>query len=595
MIPLLNERDITFQLYEVLNTAALLQRPAYDDHSREIFDATLTTARAVAEKYFANHNAKGDANEPTFDGERVHLIPETKAAWDAFAAAGFLAAHETADEGGAQLPEVIFRVVMAYVNAANVSTAAYPFITIGVINLIRTFGSAEQKARYLPLLMSGRANGTMALTEPQAGSSLSDVATEAIPRDDGSYSISGQKIWISGGDHQFAENFVHFTLVRVPGGGPGTKGISLMLIPKFRPENGQLVSNDVATVGDFQKMGQRGYTTTHLVFGENGDCRGWLLGTLHKGLDHMFQMMNGARIHVGRGGAAIATAAYYASRQFALERPQGRRLQAGGVKDTSEGQTLIINHPDVRRMLLTQKAIAEGSLALVLQAGYYSDREKTAADEDEARRYHDLLDLLPPMVKPYPAEAGRRAVDQGVQVLGGAGFCDEYVLQQYYRDVRIMAIYEGTTGIQSLDLLGRKISMNKGQALKFLISEIQQTLEAAAADPELAAYAAQLGEQLKLNQQVLGHLAPLAAQGEFEKMLSDATLYMEFLSNVVVAWQWLKLGLAAYPQRDKPFYAAKVHTMKFFYQYELSRNVSLVKTLLEPERLTLTGAMEVID
>src|SRR5690606_27249363 len=204
MIPLLNDRDIAFQLYEVLDTAALLQRPAYGDHSREIFDATLATARAVAEKYFANHNAKGDANEPTFDGERVHLIPETKAAWDAFAAAGFLAAHETADEGGAQLPEVIFRVVMAYVNAANVSTAAYPFITIGVINLIRAFGSAAQKAFYLPLLMSGRANGTMALTEPAQGSALGDIQVAADPAADGSYRLFGQKMYISCADHDIA-------------------------------------------------------------------------------------------------------------------------------------------------------------------------------------------------------------------------------------------------------------------------------------------------------------------------------------------------------------------------------------------------------
>jgi butyryl-CoA dehydrogenase len=506
---------------------------------------------------------------------------------------GLVASHLDYDDGGMQLPFTLYQALNFIADAANNNMTGYTGLTSGACGLLSSFGSQELKDLYLARMLSNEWAGTMALTEPQAGSSLSDVVTEAIPREDGSYSIRGQKIWISGGDHQFADNFIHFTLVRVPGGGPGTKGISLMLIPKFRPENGQLAPNDVTTVGDFQKMGQRGYTTTHLVFGENDDCRGWLVGTLHRGLEHMFYMMNGARIHVGRSGAAIATAAYYASRQFALERPQGRRLQAGGVKDASVGQTLIINHPDVRRMLLQQKAIAEGSLALILQASIYADRERTSEGE-EAVRYHDLLELLTPIVKTYPAEAGRRAVDQGLQVLGGAGFCDEYVLQQYYRDIRIMAIYEGTTGIQSLDLLGRKVFMNKGASLKFLLDEMETTIAEAEASEQLAPYAQELREQLALNQRVLGHLMPLAAQGEFEKMLSDATLYMEFFSNIVVAWQWLKLGAVAQSGR-REFHQAKLHTMKFFFQYELSRNGSLAAIIMNPQRLTIPGSPEVLD
>lgn len=591
----LSMETLSWMLFDVFKVGELLAAPRFQDHDEASFRILLDSVKKFADAELYPVFRAMDAEPARMVDGQVVVHPAVATMLARATELGLVGSTLDYDDGGMQLPATLYQSLNFIVDAANNHLTGYTGLTSGALGLLCTFGSEELKSIYRDKMMSNEWGGTMALTEPQAGSSLSDVATQAIPREDGSYSVSGQKIWISGGDHQYAENFVHFTLVRVPGGGPGTKGISLMLIPKLRPENGQLVSNDVATVGDFQKMGQRGYTTTHLVFGEKGDCRGWLLGTLHKGLDHMFQMMNGARIHVGRGGAAIATAAYYASRQFAMERPQGRRLQAGGVKDASEGQTLIINHPDVRRMLLTQKAISEGSLALVLQAGYYSDREKSAVDPEEARRYHDLLELLTPMVKTYPAEAGRRSVDQGLQLLGGAGFCDEYVLQQYYRDVRIMAIYEGTTGIQSLDLLGRKISMNKGQALKFLVSEIQQTLETAHSEPQLATYAAQLGEQLKLNQQVLGHLAPLAAQGEFEKMLSDATLYMEFLSNVVVAWQWLKLAVAAYPQRSKPFCAAKVHTMKFFFQYELSRNSSLVNTLLEPERLTLPGPIEIID
>lgn len=586
---------LNWMLFEVFELKSLLQLPRFQDHDVESMTLILDTVKKFADSEMFPVFREMDAQPARMENGQVVVHPAVALMMSKASELGLIGSTLDYDDGGLQLPTTIYHALNFVVDAANNHLTGYSGLTSGVAGLLCSYGSDSLKQVYLPKLLSGEWGGTMALTEPQAGSSLSDVVAEAHPREDGSFAIRGQKIWISGGDHQYSENFVHMTLVRVPGGGPGTKGISLMLVPKFRPENGALVSNDVTTVGDFQKMGQKGYTTTHLVYGEKDDCRGWLVGTLHRGLDHMFQLMNGARIHVGRHGAAIATAAYYASRQFALERPQGRRLAAGGKKDASEGQTLIINHPDVRRMLLTQKAIAEGSLALVLQAAIYADREKTSQGE-EATRYNVLLELLTPMVKTYPAEAGRRSVDQGLQVLGGAGFCDEYVLQQYYRDIRIMAIYEGTTGIQSLDLLGRKISLAKGQALKFLGEEIEATLVSCRDIEEFAPYVRQLEQQLALNQKVLGHLAPLAAQGEFEKMLSDATLYMEFLSHIVVAWQWLKLAQVAYAQRDKSFYAAKIHTMKFFFQYELARNSALAEIMMQPERLTLPGSgEEVLD
>ncbi|MBS2035953.1 acyl-CoA dehydrogenase [bacterium] len=589
----MNMDTLNWMLFEVFRLGELLSASRFQDHDESTLRLILDSVKKFADAELYPVFRAMDADPARMIDGKVIVHPAVATMLARASELGLVGSTLDYDDGGMQLPVTIYQALNFIADAANNNMTGYTGLTSGAVGLLCSFGSQELKDIYLAKMLANEWGGTMALTEPQAGSSLSDVVTEAIPREDGSYSIRGQKIWISGGDHQFAENFIHFTLVRVPGGGPGTKGISLMLIPKFRPENGQLVPNDVTTVGDFQKMGQRGYTTTHLVFGEKDDCRGWLVGTLHRGLEHMFYMMNGARIHVGRGGAAIATAAYYASRQFALERPQGRRLQAGGAKDTSEGQTLIINHPDVRRMLLLQKAIAEGSLALILQASIYADREKTSEGE-EAARYHDLLELLTPMVKTYPAEAGRRAVDQGLQVLGGAGFCDEYVLQQYYRDVRIMAIYEGTTGIQSLDLLGRKVFMNKGASLKFLLKEIQATLQAAAGVEVVADCARQLGEQLALNEKVLGYLMPMAAQGEFEKMLSDATLYMEFFSNIVVAWQWLKLGLAA-SQGSSAFHQAKLHTMKFFYQYELSKNEGLAQTIMNPQRLTIVGEIEVLD
>ena len=584
---------LNWMLFEVFRLGDMLKAPRFQDHDVQSLRLILDSVKKFADAELYPVFRAMDADPARMIDGKVIVHPAVKTMLERASELGLVGSTLDYDDGGMQLPVTLYQALNFIADSSNNNMTGYTGLTSGAAGMLASFGSQELKDQYMAKMLSNEWGGTMALTEPQAGSSLSDVVTDAIPRDDGSYSVHGQKIWISGGDHQFAENFIHFTLVRVPGGGPGTKGISLMLIPKFRLENGQLVPNDVSTVGDFQKMGQRGYTTTHLVFGEKDDCRGWLVGTLHRGLEHMFYMMNGARIHVGRHGAAIATAAYYASRQFALERPQGRRLQAGGVKDASEGQTLIINHPDVRRMLLLQKAIAEGSLALVLQASVYADLEKTSEGE-EAARYHDLLELLTPMAKTYPAEAGRRSVDQGLQVLGGAGFCDEYVLQQYYRDVRIMAIYEGTTGIQSLDLLGRKVFMNKGASLKFLLAEIEATCAEAAGNEDLKPYVDQLREQLGLNQKVLGYLMPMAAQGEFEKMLSDATLYMEFFSNIVVAWQWLKLGLAA-SSGSSDFHRAKVHTMKFFFQYELSKNGSLAGIIMQPQRLTIVTPVEVLD
>jgi butyryl-CoA dehydrogenase len=371
-------------------------------------------------------------------------------------------------------------------------------------------------------------------------------------------------------------------------------------VPKLRPTTaGELLPNDVITAGDYQKMGQRGYCTTHLVFGENDDCHGYLVGEPHRGLAYMFQMMNGARIAVGRGAAAIAAAAYYASLRYAQERPQGRRLMCGGKKDLSQEQTLIINHPDVRRMLLLQKAVSEGALSLVLQTAIYHDLSKVSQEKE---KYHLLTELLTPVAKTYPAEMGRTAVDNGLQVLGGYGFCSEYILQQYYRDIRIFAIYEGTTGIQSLDLLGRKVIMEDGKALQWLDQELQTTLEAADNFDDLKPYARQFRQQLQLHRQVLEFLLPFADKGEHERLLANATLYMELFGLIIVAWQWLKIGARAKQalitgkmEHAPAFYESKLHTMKFYFQYELPKTAGLAQTLMSEEALTLEVSKELIS
>ena len=355
------------------------------------------------------------------------------------------------------------------------------------------------------------------------------------------------------------------------------------------------------TVADFQKMGQRGYCTTHLGFGDKDDCRGWIVGEEHKGLAQMFLMMNGARIAVGRGAAAIAMAAYRTSLQYANERPQGRKLSSDGKKNPSEKQSLIIEHPDVRRMLLLQKAIVEGSLSLVFLASKYQDILTTASSAEEKEKYHLLLEMIIPIVKTYPSEAGAESVDNGLQVLGGYGFCTDFTLQQYYRDIRISALYEGTTGIQSQDLLGRKVPMQNGKALELLSAEIVKTIIAATNDDNLKPYAAILGEKLELAKKVIGKLMPYAMKGNYERYLADANLFMEYMSIVVLGWLWLEMAVDATNKlEDKnrrystTFYESKIHTMKFYFKYEIPKTNALAESLMSDEEVTIKTDKEYI-
>jgi butyryl-CoA dehydrogenase len=515
---------------------------------------------------------------------------------------GIIAAAFDYEDGGLQIPFSALQAAVYIMDAANNHLPGYPSLTQGAAELIVEFGVDSLKEMYVPKMLSGIWGGTMCLTEPQAGSSLSDITTKATPTEDGFYKISGQKIFISGGDHQFAENIVHLVLARIEGAPKGTKGISLFVVPKNRLKtDGSLEYNDVMTVADFQKMGQKGYCTTHLGFGDSDDCRGWLVGEEHKGLNQMFLMMNGARIAVGRGAAAIAMAAYRTSLQYANERPQGRKLSTDGKKNPTEKQSLIIEHPDVRRMLLLQKAIVEGSLSLVMLASKYHDIVTTATSKEEKEKYHLLLEMIIPIVKTYPSEAGSESVDNGLQVLGGYGFCTDFTLQQYYRDIRISALYEGTTGIQSQDLLGRKVTMHNGKGLELLATEIMQTILIASNDEELKVYAAVLGEKLKLSQKVIGKLMPFAMKGNYERYLSDANLFMEYMSILVLGWLWLEMAVDAKKEASNPdrkyseiFYESKIHTMKFYFKYEVPKTNSLAASLMSDEVLTIKNDKEYI-
>ncbi len=598
----LSMENLRYLLYEVHKVEETFRYARFQDHDREGTDIFLDSVKDFSDQELYPCFREMDEDPARFEEGRIIVHPQVKTLMRQGGELGLISGMFDYDDGGLQLPMSIYQAAYFIVEAANNNMVGYLGLTMGSAELILEFGNEELKETYVPKMLTGEWAGTMCLTEPQAGSSLSDITTTAYPAGDGTYRLKGQKIFISGGDHAYADNFVHLVLARIEGAPAGTKGISLFVVPKLRPdEQGGLTPNDVTTAGDFQKMGQRGFCTTHLVFGEDDDCRGWLVGKPHRGLAYMFLMMNGARIGVGRGGIAIATAAYYASLQYAQERPQGRRLTSTGRKDLSQEQTLIINHPDVRRMLLFQKAVAEGSLSLLFQACRYQD-ESRAGEEAHRGRSHLLLELLTPVVKTYPAEQGRIAVDNGLQVLGGYGFCADFVLQQYYRDIRIYALYEGTTGIQSLDLLGRKVTVDDGKAVKLLMEEMKETIDLAENFDELAPYARVVEEKMMQIQRVLEFLLSFARRGDYERFLSDATVFMDFFGTILIGWQWLKMAATAKEalvsgkmEQTIGFYEGKIHTMKFFFKYEMPKTTGLMETLIDQEVLTIPREQELIS
>ena len=592
---------LKYMLYDVHNLEELLSRERFQDHDKESLDMFLDSVKEFADRELFPYFKEMDEHPAYHKDGKVFVHDQVKTMMHKGGELGLISAPFDYEVGGLQIPFSTHTAAIYILDAANNHLPGYAALTQGSAELIIHFGDSKLNETYVPNMLSGQWGGTMCLTEPQAGSSLSDIVTKATPTDSDYYKITGQKIFISGGDNDFTENIVHLVLARIEGAPKGTKGISLFVVPKNRPtQNGELESNDVTTVADFQKLGQRGYCTTHLGFGDADDCRGWLVGEPHKGLHYMFLMMNGARIAVGRGASAIACAAYYASLQYANERPQGRKLSSDGKKNPDENQTLIINHPDVRRMLLLQKSVVEGSMSLVLLAARYYDLIATATSPEEKEKYHLLLEMIIPIVKTYPSEAGAHAVNNGLQVLGGYGFCTDFILQQYSRDIRISSLYEETTGIQSQDLLGRKVPMSNGKALELLSGEIMKTIQEASAVESLQSYAKTLGGKLQLTQKVLGHLMPHAMKGDYERYLADASIFMEFLSLILISWTWLDIALNAEKalskggKYSKEFYESKIHTMKYFYTYELPKTSGLSEILLNTESITIKKDSEPI-
>lgn len=596
---LLSRRDLDFMLFEWLDVMALTRATRFADHDRATFDSVLDTFAHIATEYFAPHNHKADEHEPQFDGEHVTLIDEVKPALKAFHDAGLMAAGQDHAHGGMQLPMAITAAGMAYLYAANVSTSAYPLLTLGNANLLLAHGNEEQIRTFVEPELEGRFFGTMCLSEPQAGSSLSDINTRAEyecesalgPR----YRVTGNKMWISGGDHELSENIAHLVLAKIPGPDgkliPGVKGISLLLVPKFLvDEDGKLGErNDVQLAGINHKMGYRGTVNCLLNFGEGtryrpegkGGAIGYLVGKAHHGLAYMFHMMNEARIGVGLGAVALGYTGYLHALDYARQRPQGRPIGNEG-KNASSPQVPIVEHADVRRMLLAQKAYAEGGLAFTLYCAKLVDEAQTGDDEQRAL-LTQLLDILTPIAKSWPSQWCLKANELAIQVHGGYGYTREYHVEQFYRDNRLNPIHEGTHGIQALDLLGRKVVMDNGVAFKLFAGRVMTTVSRAGVDPALAAYAASLTASLTR----LGEVTrALWSAGDPQLTLANASVYLEAFGHIAIAWIWLEQALAA-QGREGDFYEGKRRAAQYFFHWELPKVDAQLDLLASLDRTTL--------
>jgi len=574
-------RTLDFLLHDWLQVHTLLQRPRFAEHSVETFTQVLDTCERIAREKFAPVNRLVDTEEPRFDGERVILPAVTHEAVAAYVGSGMLAAAQDFAIGGLQLPCVIEMAANAFFSKASVSLGGYAMLTSGNANLLMAHGTPAQRQVFAQAEFEGRWFGTMCLSEPQAGSSLSDVATRAVPDGAGfesdplgpRYRLRGHKMWISAGEHELTENIVHLVLAKIPGPDgqpvPGTRGISLFICPKWLvDERGQLTGerNDVALAGLNHKLGYRGTTNTLLNFGEgkfavrgSPGAIGYRVGEAGEGLRCMFHMMNEARIGVGLGAVMLAYAGYEASLDYARSRPQGRPLTAAG-KDAAAPPVPIVRHADVKRMLLAQKAYCEGGLALELYCARLVDELHTgeaAAAQDAGL----LLEVLTPIAKSWPSEWGLEANSLAIQVHGGYGYTRDFPVEQHWRDQRLNMIHEGTHGIQAQDLLGRKVVMNGGAGLELLATRMQATIERAGHVEGLALHANALAAAL----QQLGAATKAAwATGVPEEALANATPYLQAFGHVVLAWLWLDVALAS---ADPGRRAA----MRFFFAYELPK------------------------
>ena len=587
---------LDFLLYEWLEVSSLQQRERFSDHSRETFAAVLDTCERIAKEKYAPFNRLVDTEEPRFDGEKVILPQATHAAQKAYAASGMLSASQDYDMGGMQLPYTVEAAANSFFAMASVSMGS-GLLTVGNANLLMAHGSDLQRQVFALNEFSGRWSGTMCLSEPQAGSSLSDVMTRATPDGDAfasdplgaRYRLKGNKMWISAGDHELTENIVHLVLAKIPDADgnliPGVRGISLFIVPKkMVNEKAELtgVRNDVALAGLNHKCGWRGTTNTLLNFGEGkfrvktdnaasdgSGAVGYLVGEPGRGLSYMFHMMNEARIGVGMAATMLGMAGYEASLEYAKNRPQGRPVAGGSqkvVKDAAQAQVRIIEHADIKRMLLAQKSYSEGALALELYCAKLVDEQHTAeaSAADEARL---LLEVLTPIAKSWPSEWCLEANSLAIQIHGGYGYTRDFPVEQYWRDNRLNMIHEGTHGIQGMDLLGRKVLMEEGRGVQLLGARMRETADKAMVYPDLAADAKALNTAL---QKVIAATQMAWSSGQPQEALANAVPYLQAFGHLVLAWIWLDVS-ASCRGAQTPAQTGRQAAAKYFFHYELPK------------------------
>ena len=587
---------LDFLLYEWLEVSNLQQRERFSDHSRETFDAVLDTCERIAKEKYAPFNRLVDTEEPRFDGEKVILPQATHDAQKAYAASGMLSASQDYDIGGMQLPYTVEAAANSFFAMASVSMGS-GLLTVGNANLLMAHGSDLQRQVFALNEFSGRWSGTMCLSEPQAGSSLSDVMTRATPDGDAfasdplgaRYRLKGNKMWISAGDHELTENIVHLVLAKIPDADgkliPGVRGISLFIVPKKMVNTQAELTgerNDVALAGLNHKCGWRGTTNTLLNFGEGkfrvktdntasdgSGAVGYLVGQAGRGLSYMFHMMNEARIGVGMAATMLGMAGYEASLEYAKNRPQGRPVAGGSqkvVKDAAQAQVRIIEHADIKRMLLAQKSYSEGALALELYCAKLVDEQHTgeASAADEARL---LLEVLTPIAKSWPSEWCLEANSLAIQIHGGYGYTRDFPVEQYWRDNRLNMIHEGTHGIQGMDLLGRKVLMEEGRGVHLLGARMQETADKAMVFADLAADAKALNTAL---QKVIAATQMAWSSGQPQEALANAVPYLQAFGHLVLAWIWLDVS-ASCRGAQTPAQTGRQAAAKYFYHYELPK------------------------
>jgi alkylation response protein AidB-like acyl-CoA dehydrogenase len=532
---LVDERDVKFVLYEQLRIEELCRSPLYSEFSREMFDMALEQAEKLAEKEFYPANKKGDREGCRFEQGRVTVPESFHAAYQHYCEGGWLAMSDPPEVGGQGFPVVMANACMELFAAANWSLLMYPGLTHGAARILQLFGAPALQERYLEKMFSGEWGGTMCLTEAGAGSDVGNLRTRAVRRPDGAFNISGQKIFISSGMHDLTENNIHMVLARIEGAPQGTKGVSIFLVPLFRyDDSGNLVANDVTCGGIEHKMGIHGSATCVLNFGEDNDCIGYLLGEENKGMHIMFHMMNEARLFTGMQGLALGSTAYLHALEYSKQRIQGPPVER--MKDSDAPRVPIIRHPDVRRMLMTMKSTTEGLRAMLYLAAYCLDRVRAAENDQDRDLYQGYVDLLIPICKSLGSDLGFRVCETAIQVYGGYGFTAEYPVEQFLRDCKIASLYEGTNGIQALDLIGRKIAMKRGQLFKNAIRATSDILARIKKDFQLRDLI-QIYEEAQENLiQVTKYFALKGMSEDFKVPVLNALPYLNLFGEVVMGF-----------------------------------------------------------